>query len=107
MLQNFCVIKVMYYYRHIKKSVSFSGSLWLREVGLPVFQVSFQFLFGQKMMAWKRISAQEVACFHSKKHKNHHHIVYVQLWGTQFRSALKNGWAKIIRAIFHTNHDPL
>ena len=48
----------MYYNRQIKKSVLFSGSLWWR-----------------KSVAWKRISAQKVASFHSKKYKEHHHFV--------------------------------
>ena len=65
----------MYCNRHItEKSVSFSGSLWLRKAGIPVFP--FQFFFGQKMMAWKKITAKKVDCFHSKKHKEHY-IVFM------------------------------
>ena len=75
MLQNYCLIKAMYYNRHIKKSVSFSGSLWFGESRLPVF--SSQSLFDQKMMASKRISTQEVGYFHSKTYKKHHHIVFM------------------------------
>ena len=65
----------MYYNRHIKKSVSFSVSLWFGESRLPVF--SSQSLFDEKMMASKRISTQEVGYFHSKTHKKHHHIVFM------------------------------
>ena len=35
------------------------------------------------------------------------HCFYAQLWGTQCRSGLKKGWAKIIRAIFQLDHDQL
>ena len=75
MLHNYCLIYAMYCNRYIKNSVSFSGSLWIRKNGLPVF--SFQFPFGQKMMVRKRIIAQEMACLHGKKHTEHHHIVFM------------------------------
>ena len=35
------------------------------------------------------------------------HCFYAQLWGTQCRSGLRKGWAKIIRAIFQLDHDQL
>ena len=35
------------------------------------------------------------------------HCFYAQFWGTQCRSGLKKGWAKIIRAIFQLDHDQL
>ena len=35
------------------------------------------------------------------------HCFYAQLWGTQCRSGLKKGWAKIIRATFQLDHDQL
>jgi len=57
--------------QHNKKSVSFSGSLWLRKSGFLFFLSRFF------SVAWKRISTQEVACFHSKKHKEHHHFVFM------------------------------
>ena len=59
----------MYYNRQIKKSVLFSGSLWWRKSGFLFFPSSFF------SVAWKRISAQEVASLHSKKYKEHHHFV--------------------------------
>ena len=49
----------------------FSGSLWLRKSGFLFFFLRFL------SVAWKRICAQEVACFHSKKHKEHHHFVFI------------------------------
>ena len=94
----------MYYNRQIKKSVSFSGSLRLRKSDYLFFPSSFF------SVAWKRISAQEVTCFYSKKHKEHHHFVFMFNYEVRnFLSGLKKGWAKIIRAIFHiyTNHDAL
>ena len=51
----------MYYNRQIKKSVLFLGSLWLRKSGFLFFLSSFF------SVAWKRISAQEVASLHSRK----------------------------------------
>ena len=50
--------------------VSFSGSLWLRKSGFLFFSCFFS-------VAWKRISAQEVACFHSRNRKEHHHVVFI------------------------------
>ena len=59
----------MYYNRQIKKSVLFSGSLWWRKSAFLFFLSTFY------SVAWKRISAQKVASFHSKKYKEHHHFV--------------------------------
>ena len=79
--------------------VSFSGSLWLRKSGFLFFSCFFS-------VAWKRICAQEVACFHSKKHKEHHHFGFI------FNSEVLNlevDWKKvekIIRAIFHIIYKP-
>ena len=51
--------------------VVFSDSLWLRKSDFLFFLSSFF------SMAWKRISAQEVASFHSKKHKEHHYFAFM------------------------------
>ena len=51
--------------------VLFSGSLLLRKSGFLFF---FPCFF---LVAWKRVSAQKVACFHSKKHKEHHHFGFI------------------------------
>ena len=93
----------MYYYRHINKSVSLSNKLWLRKVGLPVFFLPVSFPRSENDH-WKRISGQEVACFHSKKHKKHDHII---LMFNYEELSLEVEW-KISRAIFQirANHDP-
>ena len=85
----------MYYNQHIKKY-----SLLLRKSGFLFF---FPCFF---LVAWKRVSAQEVACFHRKKDKEHHHFGFI------FNSEVLNlevDWKeveKIIRAIFHIIYKP-
>ena len=55
--------------------MSFSRSLWLSRVGLPVFFFPVSFLSENNGLKENQCAGSDL--FHNKKHKEDHHIVFM------------------------------
>ena len=85
---------------YINESVSFSRSLWLSRVGLPVLFFQISFLSENNGLKENQCPGNDL--FHNKKYKEDHHITFMLNYEVlSLEVDGEKGWAKFIRAIFH------